>query len=415
MRDKLILANIRELVTLSGVFSSPENPLGVLRDACVAMDEGVIAYAGDFSSIPASLLDSEVMDADDLTVMPGLVDCHTHLVFAGNRADEYLMKLSGVPYMEIAQRGGGILATVEATRKASLEELIALGLPRLKRALARGITTVEIKSGYGLDTETELKQLEAIDALSQLQPVEIVPTFMGAHEFPPEFRGDEGKKERYVDLLCEEMIPAVAEQGIAVFIDVFCEPGVFSVPQAERILLKGVEFGLIPRLHADEFADGKAASLAARIGAKSADHLQAASIEGLEEMAKAGVVATLLPGVNLSMGKKDFPDAKKMIELGLKIAIATDFNPGSSPTQNLPLVAAFACAFMRVPPQTALAAITANAASALGMQSKIGKIEVGMQADLLGLRADGWADIFYNSGENLTALAIKKGKLEFEA
>ena len=409
----LILTDIQELLTLDPELCSDDNPLGIIRDAAVAIGGGRILWVGPTAQLPAEIENhaTERMEVETPVVLPGLVDCHTHLVFAGNRADEFARKIAGEDYMKIAREGGGILATMRAVREASLEELMRNGAVQLRRGLAFGVTTMEIKSGYGLETEAELKQLQAIKELGAIQPVETVPTFMGAHEFPPEYRD---RRDAFVDLVIDEMLPAVAEQGIARFCDVFCEQGVFDIEQSRRILERAKELDLIPRLHADEFVDTGGGALAAELGASSADHLMACNPESRARMREAGVVAVALPGVSFFLNK-NWLDARVLLDEGLTVAIATDFNPGSSMSQNLWLMAQMGCCRMGMTVPEAIRAVTYNAAKALRMEDRIGSISKGKQADLIGASVAGYAELIYHFGVNHIDWAIKRGGMVWRA
>ena len=411
MTDRFVISPVRQLVTLNPRYITDENPLGVIENGAVAVNNGVIEYVGPLAGLTCKYPQWEGFDASDLVLMPGLIDSHTHLVFGGDRSAEYEMKVRGVPYQEIARQGGGILATVRATREASADELLRAALPRLAEALRWGVTTMEVKSGYGLDTDTELKQLEVVERLNDLQPVELIPTFMGAHDFPPEYRDD---RDGYVDMIVEEMIPAVARQGIARFIDVFCEKGWFTPEQTRRILTAGVQAGLYPRLHADEFAPSGACDIAAEFEAASADHLMAADDAGIRALAAAGVIGTVLPGTTLFLGKHDYAPVRDMIAMGLKIAVATDFNPGSCMTQNLPLAAQIACMQAGLLPHEAVAGITVNAAQSLRIADRLGTLEQGREADLVGLAIPSWQTFLYHFGVNHTELVFKHGALVYE-
>jgi imidazolonepropionase len=354
----------------------------------------------------AGLTVSESLDATGKVVLPGLIDAHTHTVFAGTREKEYELRMMGVSYMEIAAQGGGINATVSEVRKASLDELVRTGRQRLASMLRRGTTTVEIKSGYGLNTLNELKMLDAISRLNSEVESDIVPTFLGAHEIPPEFRDH---RERYIDLVVDEMIPAVAEKGLAEFCDVFCEQGVFSAEEARRVLLRGRDYGLKPKIHADEFADSGAASVAGEVGAVSAGHLGLASQEGLESMLRAGTVAVLLPGVAIGLGEPRFADARKMLEMGLDVAVATDFNPGSSMLDSLLIAGTLACSFMRMTASEVILAMTLNAAKAVDRSSSLGSIIPGKQADLVVFEAPDFRYIPYHFGGDIVHTVVKRG------
>jgi imidazolonepropionase len=337
---------------------------------------------------------------------PGFVDSHTHALFGRYRADEYALRSRGVPYMEIAKRGGGINASVRDVRARTQEELEALTRPRLRAMLALGTTTAEIKSGYGLDTEAELKMLAAIGTLAGEGPLEIVPTFLGAHEFPPEYRDD---RDAYVDVIIEEMIPAVAEQGLARFCDVFMEPGVFTAGQSRRILEAGLRHGLTPRLHADELEGSGAAELAVELNAASADHLGAISQAGIAALAASSTVATLLPSTLFFLGRKSYAPARQLADGGATIALATDFNPGSSPSPSMPLVLTIACSQMGLSPLEALVAATAGGAQALRLEDGRGTLRAGAPADIVLWDVDHYAEIPYHFGTPRIARVWKRG------
>lgn len=321
-----------------------------------------------------------VIDATGKTVLPGFVDAHTHLVHAGARYNEHVMRLGGAKYLDILAAGGGILSTVRATRAASPDELLAAALKRLDTMLLHGTTTVEAKSGYGLDATTELKQIEAARALDAGHPVDIVSTFMGAHAVPPEYSGNADGYLRFVE---REMIPKIAGRGLAEFCDVFCEEGVFSVGQSRTLLRVGLEHGLKPKLHADEIHPIGGAELAAELGAVSADHLAAASRGGMESLAEAGVVAVLLPATMFTLMSDRYADARAMIELGAPVALATDFNPGTSPAMSMQFVITLACLQMKMSPAEAVVAATANAAFAVGRGDVAGSIWPGKNGDFV--------------------------------
>ena len=364
------------------------------------------------------------LDVNGGLVTPGLVDGHTHLLFAGTREGEWQLRARGAGYLEVLAAGGGILATVAATRAASDEELIGDGRFRLARMLANGTTTAEAKSGYGLDMATELRLLKLTDQLGHEGSIELVPTFLGAHAVPPEFRDLPDGIEAYVSAVIGDQLPAVARQGIARFCDVFCELGVFSAEQSRRILRAAAEHGLALRLHADELAASGGAELAAELAAAglpccSADHLGAPSEEGIAALAKAAddgtpVVATLLPATSWFLGKHHFAPARRFIDAGIPVALATDLNPGTSPTLGLPFVMSVACVEMGLAPAEALAAVTINAAHSLGMGSEIGSIEPGKQADLVVWDVASIEQLPYWLGSNLARTVIKKGRVVFE-
>lgn len=342
------------------------------------------------------------------TLVPGFVDAHTHLPWAGSRETELGQRLAGRTYLEIAAAGGGILSTVAATRAASEEELTANTLSRLDRMLAHGTTTAEAKSGYGLSLAAELKQLRAIAAADREHVIEVVPTLMAAHEVPPEHRDDRG---RFLDLVCEEIVPAAAEAGLAVACDVFCEKGVFTVEETRRVLAAGTAHGLVPRVHADEFVDSGAAELAAEVGAVTADHLVAVSDRGIEALARAGVIAGLLPGVSFFLRQDAYAPARRLVEAGVPVTLATDCNPGSSHTESLVAILQLGVFRLDMFPEEALVAVTLNAACALGRGERIGTIEPGKQADLVLLDAPNVLHLAYHFGVNPVAAVVKRGEV----
>ncbi len=407
----LVVAGLAELVT--GEPALGEGPLGVIPRGALAAAGGRIVWVG-----PESRLEAEVtlapgavrLEGRGQVAVPGFVDSHTHLVFAGSREHEYALRAAGASYQEIAAAGGGILATVRATRAASVEELVALGRPRLARALEHGTTTIEIKSGYGLATADELKMLEAIRRLAESQPVEVHATFCGAHEIPPEYRG---RTDAYVDLVVEEMIPAVAERGLARYVDVFCEEGVFSVAQARRVLEAGARHGLRAKFHADEFATLGGAALAAEVGALSADHLLRARVEDVARMKEAGVTATLLPGTAFFLGLPYAP-ARRFLETGVRVALASDFNPGSSMGLNLQLVMTMAVSQMKMSPEEALLGVTLHGAHAMGLEREVGSLAPGKQCDVLLCDVPNWRWLSYFYGVNHVGRVLKRGRLVWE-
>ncbi|MED4987830.1 imidazolonepropionase, partial [Geobacillus stearothermophilus] len=353
------------------------------------------------------LAEAEVIDAKGKTVTPGLVDPHTHLVYAGSREHEWTMRLGGATYMEIMNAGGGIHATTKATREASEEMLYEESKRRLDQFLLHGVTTVEAKSGYGLSLEHEIKQLEVAKRLDDTHPVDIVSTFLGAHAVPPEWKHD---PDEYVRLIIDEMIPEVARLGLAEFNDVFCERGVFTPEQARLILEAGKAHGLTPKIHADEIEPYGGAELAAEVGAISADHLLRASDEGIRRMADGGVIGVLLPGTAFFLMTKA-ADARRLIDAGVPVALATDCNPGSSPTVSLPLVMSLACLHMGMTPAEAMAAATINAAHAIGRAHLVGSLEPGKKADLVIFNVPNYVQIMYHYGVNHVETVIKGGEV----
>jgi imidazolonepropionase len=403
-----LLTGAGELVTLDPALG--EGPLGVIRGGALAARSGRIAWVGTESEVRRavpSVAGGAHVEARGRVVLPGFVDSHTHLVFAGSREHEFARRIAGASYQEIAAAGGGILATVAATRRATVDELVALARSRLDLVLRHGTTTVEVKSGYGLTTADELKMLEAIRALAATHPVEVHATFCGAHELPPEFKG---RPDRYVDLVVEEMLPAVADRRLAEYCDVFCEEGVFSVPQARRILQAAARRGLRAKFHADEFATTGGAELAAEVGALSADHLLRARVEGIRAMKAAGVTATLLPGTALFLGLPYAP-ARAFLETGVRVALATDFNPGSSYTPNLQLMVTLACTQMRMTVEEAIEAATLGGAWAMGLQGEVGSLTPGKACDLLVLDIPNYYHLPYLYGVNHVERVVKRGRV----
>jgi len=407
----LVVMNIGELITCEP--SLGEGSLGVITGGALAAAEGRVVWVG-----PAARLRREVVtragareiDAGGRIGLPGFVDSHTHLIFAGSREHEYALRARGAGYQEIAAGGGGILSTVKATRAAGMDELVAQALPRLATLLAHGTTTAEVKSGYGLTTADELKMLEAARRLGETQPVEIHANFCGAHEVPPEYQG---RTDAYVDLVVDEMLPAVAENKLARYVDVFCEDGVFSVAQARRVLEAGARHGLRAKFHADEFVTLGGAELAAEVRALSADHLLKARPEGVARMKAAGVTAALLPGTAFFLGLPYAP-ARAFLETGVRVALASDFNPGSSMGPNLQLVMTMAVSQMKLSPEEALLGVTLHGAHAMGLEAEIGSLRPGKQCDLLLADVPNWRWLSYYYGVNHVTRVLKRGRLVSE-
>ena len=414
MRD-LLIRNATRIVTCDPVlFDSADEDgraVGLIDEGDVLVSGGLVRAVGRGLEVkPSDAGAPEEIDASGMTILPGLVDCHTHAVFAGSREMEYELRVRGATYMEIARKGGGINSTVGSVRTASEDELIEAALPRLGSMLRTGTTTVEIKSGYGLDVENEIKMLRAIKRLEESQPLSVVPTFLGAHEVPAEYQG---RREAYVSLVLEEMIPAVAEEGLAEFCDVFCERGVFPAGDARSILIRAGEYGLKPMIHADEFADAGAAAVAAEIGALGAAHLGFASEDGLLAMKDAGTVAIVLPGVGFGLATGAFADARKMVGLGLSVALATDFNPGSSMVSSLPVISSLACSFMHLSPSEAVLGMTRHAARALGREDRIGSISPGKEGDLVLFRVPDFRYVPYYLAGDIVEAVVKSGRVVF--
>ncbi|AQS57247.1 imidazolonepropionase [Novibacillus thermophilus] len=416
MTKPLFVRRAAQLVTLRGTSETPVSgkrmsDLGIIEDGSVWVEDGTIRYVGHDSDVLAQvgerLSEADQIDARGKVVTPGLVDPHTHVVFAGSRENEFEMRLSGATYMEIMNAGGGIHSTTQATRNASEEQLYQETLPRLDRFLQHGVTTVEAKSGYGLSLEHELKQLRVAKRLDDDHPVDIVSTFMGAHAVPEAYKDD---PDRFVDIVIHEMIPKVAESGLAEFNDVFCELGVFTPEQSERILTAGKEHGLLPKIHADEIEPYRGAETAARVGAVSADHLLRVTDAGIKQMADAGVVAVLLPGTAFFL-MTEAANARKMIDAGVPVALSTDRNPGSSPTESLPFIMNLGCLSMNMTPAEVITAATINAAHAIKRGHVIGSVETGKQGDLVIFDAPNVAYMQYNYAVNLVDTVVKKGKV----
>lgn len=383
--------------------------LGAVRGGVVAISGGAVAYAGNLGGFEAQWGPLDGFFVDDLgedLIMPGLIDCHTHMAFVGSRQREFLMRLRGTSYMEILERGGGIISSVKAVRESSRGEIAEAVVRNLDRHLAGGVTTCEIKSGYGLSTSDEMKLLEAIAIAARNHPVGVVPTFMGAHAFPPEYRDDH---DGYVELLVKETIPEVSSRGLARFCDVFCEKGVFTPPQAARILMAARGAGMGLKIHADEIVSFGGAELAAEVGAVSAEHLLAASEDGISMMAESGVTAVLLPTTPFFLMKPTYAPARRMIESGVRVALATDFNPGSSMNQSLFLSMSIACLNMGMTPAEAIAGCTVNAALALGLSDRIGSLAAGMDADIISLSAEDHLFIPYTLGGPEVTRIYKSG------
>jgi len=413
LRVDLIIKNASELLTLSRAFKE-ESGLGIIRNGALAVKNGKIVWAGKSNRFPKSWVlarNGKEIDAKGKVVMPGLIDSHTHLVFGGSRENEFEQRIQGRSYLEIAERGGGILSTVEATRKASFQELFLLGVERLNRMLSNGVTTIEAKSGYGLSLKDELRILRIMRKLDQDHPVDIVPTFLGAHTVPKEF---ENNRKGYLEFLTEEMIPEIAERKLAEFCDVFCEEKAFHVEESRKILETGKRHGLRPKIHADQLSSGGGAELAAEVGAYSADHLEYISPNGIDRMAEKGVTAILLPGASFFLSMRKLPPAREMIERGVAVALATDLNPGSSMTESLPLIMTMGCTMFRMLPREVIEAATIHAAKSMGRESDRGSLEVGKQADIAIFNIPNYRYLPYHFGVDHVEIVIKKGKVVYQ-
>ena len=414
MTKPIWIKHATQLATLTSERKGPRSKeamseLGLIEDGSIWMESGLIQAVGTTKELEKLYADrmheAEVFDATGHLVTPGLVDPHTHVVYGGSREREFEMRLEGATYMDIMNAGGGIHATTRMTREASEEELMEQTTRRLDSFLAHGVTTVEGKSGYGMNLETELKQLRVMKKLQEEHPIDLVPTFMGAHAVPKDYKG---REDEFVDHLINDMLPIVSEEKLAEFNDVFCEKGVFTPEQSERILKAGKKYGLIPKIHADEIEPYGGAELAAKIGAISAEHLLKASDEGITAMAKSGTIACLLPATALYLREEAAP-GRRMVDEGVAVAISTDCNPGSSPTTSMPLVMNLACISMRLTPAEALTAATYNAACAINRQERVGSLEVGKQADVVLWNVENYQELQYLFGVNHVKSVWKNG------
>ncbi|MBY0121224.1 imidazolonepropionase [Bacillus sp. S/N-304-OC-R1] len=414
MTKPIWIKHITQLATLASKVKGPRSKeamseLGLIEDGSLWIENGVIGAVGTTEELEKLYTSREheakIVDATGHLVTPGLVDPHTHVVYGGSREREFEMRLEGATYMDIMNAGGGIHATTRMTREASEEELIEQTTRRLDSFLQHGVTTVEGKSGYGMNLETELKQLKVMKKLQEIHPIDLVPTFMGAHAVPPDFKG---REDEFVHHLIEDMLPIIAEEKLAQFNDVFCEKGVFTPEQSERILEAGKRLGLTPKIHADEIEPYGGAELAAKVGAISAEHLLKASDEGIQAMAKSGTIACLLPATALYL-REQAAAGRKMIDSGVAVAISTDCNPGSSPTTSMPLVMNLACISMRLTPAESLTAATYNAACAINRQDEVGSLEVGKKADVVLWNVKSYQELQYLFGVNHVKSVWKKG------
>ncbi|WZL73808.1 imidazolonepropionase [Clostridiaceae bacterium 35-E11] len=415
MKKNMIIKNAAQVVTCSGSsakFGKDMSELHVIEKGAIIIEDGIIQAVGKTEEILKDVDESkyEVIDAAGKAVLPGFVDSHTHFVFGGYREEEFNWRLRGDSYMEIMERGGGIINSVEGTKNASKEELIALGKKRLNSILSFGVTTVEGKSGYGLDYDTEIKQLEVMAELDKSHPLDIVKTYLGAHAVPKAYKG---KEDVFIDEIIENVLPVVVERNLAEFCDIFCEKNVFSVEQSRRLLSKAREMGMKLKLHADEIVQLGGAELAAELGAVSADHLLQASDKGIEDMAKAGVVATLLPCTAFSL-KEEYARGRYMIDHNCAVALATDMNPGSCFTESIPLVFALATLYMQMSIEEAITALTINGAAAVGRADQIGSIDVGKKGDVVILEFPSYKFIPYHIGVSTVEKVVKDGVLVFD-
>ncbi len=405
------VVNIGTLLTLEP--ESGAGPLGIVERAALAFAGERIVFAGPEDRLRAAVelpAAAAILDAGGRVALPGLVDCHTHLVFAGSRAGEFAARVSGRSYEEILAAGGGIHSTVEATRRASESELLALARRRLDRFLGFGVTTVEAKSGYGLDLENELKLLRVARSLRGQHPVDVVSTFLGAHTVPREYRE---RREAYLDLVIHEMLPRVAAERLASSCDVFCERGAFTLEETRRILEAGLRLALPARLHAEQLSRSGSIALAVELGALSVDHLEHLDEADAHLLSGSRTVAVILPAATLFAGKQRYASGRMLCDAGCRVAVSTDFNPGSSHTQHLPMTLTLACLGCRLTPEEAVRGATRHAAAALGLESDRGSLLPGKRADVLILDSPDWRDLLYHFGGNLTWRVFKDGQEVF--
>lgn len=409
----VFLKNIRQLVTVAARGQGAKTgagmrDLGIITEAGVLCRDGVIAWVGPMSAWHASLEEGfPEVDASGCVVLPGFVDSHTHMMFAGDRAEEFALRSAGVSYQEIAEQGGGILRTMRSVRAATKKELKRQTLPRLNDMMRHGTTTVEIKSGYGLEKDAEIKMLEGMAELRDEEIITVVPTFLGAHAVPPEFGGN---RSGYIAEIVERMLPLIGAKKLARFCDVFCEHGYFDLHDTERILTEGARWGLLMKVHAEELRPLGGAELAGRLRVVSADHLEHVTPAGIQALRDGGVVAGLLPGVSFFLNHGYAP-ARDLIDAGVAVAIASDFNPGSCMSFSMPLMMTIACTQMRMTPEEAITAATLNGAAALAMSDTIGSIERGKRGDLLVASVPDYRHLAYQFGTNLVQTVIKNGTI----
>ncbi|HMQ56524.1 MAG TPA: imidazolonepropionase [Anaerolineae bacterium] len=421
MNIDLLITNATQVVTCA----APNGPkrraelldVGLIENGAVAIDQGQIVAVGPAAAVTSAYSARQTINAAGQVVCPGFVDAHTHVVYAGDRVAEFELRLKGASYLEIMAAGGGIVSTTQAVRRATVEQLVEETRPRLAAMLALGTTTVEVKTGYGLETESELKMLKAIELLDQSQPADLVPTFLGAHALPPEYKN---RPDDYIDLVITETLPQAVNwfknstfnlQPSPFFCDVFCEQNAFNLAQSRRVLAAGLALGLPAKIHADEFTALGGVGLAVELGAVSVDHLDVTSPAERARLATSETIGVVLPAVNFHLGSPHFADARGLIEAGVALALATDLNPGSAPCPSMPLVMAIACRYQRLLPAEALNASTINAAHALGLGDRLGSLEAGKQADLLIVAAPDYRHLVYQFGGNLVKTVIKRGQV----
>lgn len=423
MKADLLISNIGQLVTCA----SPSGPkrgtamtdVGLISNGAVAVQDGKIMTTGKSDEILRQHEAERTVDAKGGIVCPGFVDPHTHIVFAGDRLDEFELKIKGADYLEILAAGGGIISTVGKTREASFDDLVGRGMSRLDNMLACGTTTCEIKTGYGLDTETELKMLAVIEELDRTHAIDVVPTFLAAHAVPPEFKDN---ASAYIDVICREMLQRAWEWYVAssfhgrvpLFCDVFCEKGAFSLEQSRRLLETAKSLGFKLKAHVDEFTNLGGSRMAIEMDAVSVDHLDAISDDEIQLLARSNTVGIVTPTVNFNFGSSEFADARKMIDAGCSVALSTDYNPGSAPCPSQPMAMAIACRYQKLLPAEAMNAATINAAHAIGLGPRVGSIEVGKSADMILVDTRDYRELAYAFGRTPISAVVKRGELAIE-
>jgi imidazolonepropionase len=415
LSESTLITGASQVLTLRGGprRGNSLSKIGLRKDGAVLVRQGRIVAVGPRAQVErrAEAKNAEKIDVGGRVVLPGFVDSHTHLIHAASRAEEYELKIQGKSYEEIARKGGGILNSVTKLRAATREVLKQRGLAALSEFAAYGTTTVEAKSGYGLDAANELRILQLQRELGQEQPLEIVSTFLGAHVVPAEYRGKPDGAEKYLALLMERLLPEVVVNDLAEYCDVFCDRGAFTVRQSKKLLTKAKEHGLRPRLHAEQLSRTGATQLAVELEAASCDHLEQVNDSDIRALARSDTVATLLPGCDFHLGWKQYAPARKLIEAGAIVGLATDFNPGTSPTMSMPMILSLACSQLRMTPAEAIAAATINGAYALGREKTVGSLEAGKQADLAVYEVEDYREIPYHFGMNLCWMTMKRGEI----
>lgn len=416
LNQTLLITGISQLLTVRGKAprrGSSLSKLGIVNHGAILVRNGRIAMVGTRRQVEAhqEAKQADKLDLGGRVVLPGFVDSHTHLIHAASRAEEYELRIQGASYEKIARKGGGILNSVKKLRAATTDALKHRARAALEQFASFGTTTIEAKSGYGLDPSSELKILKLQKELAEEQPLRVVSTLLGAHVVPAEFRGEPDGAERYVSLVAEKMLPDVANEGLAEFCDVFCDRGAFTRAQAKRILQAGIRYGLVPRLHAEQLSHTGAIQLAVQLGAASCDHLEHANARDMRALAKSSTVATLLPGCDFHLGWRNYAPARKLIEAGAIVALATDYNPGTSPTVSMPMILSIACTQLRMTPAEAITAATINGAYALRRDDLVGSIEAGKEADLAVFEVEDYREIPYYFGENRCCMTLKAGEI----